>query len=59
MTYSAVTIEGGLIPSDLLDRIATGDAAGQRPQDFGAEHARDLTDRIQRAFSDAGTRLAM
>jgi len=53
MAYASVAVEGGLFPSDLLDRIATGDAEGQRPADFGLDGARRLVDEIQSAFSDA------
>ena len=53
MGYTAVTVEGGLFPSDLLDRIATGKAEGQRPGDFGLDGSRQLVDEIQSAFSDA------
>lgn len=53
MAYAAVTVEGGLFPSDLLDRIATGEAEGQRPADFRLDGSRRLVDEIQSAFSDA------
>lgn len=53
MAYTAVTVEGGLFPSDLLDRIAAGEAEGQRPADFGLDGSRRLVDEIQSAFSDA------
>lgn len=53
MGYVAVTVEGGLFPSDLLDRIATGQADGRRPQDFGLSPSRRLSDEIQGTFSDA------
>jgi hypothetical protein len=47
----AISIEGGLLPADLLDQIADGTATGQRPADFGLEGGR-LADVIQAAFSD-------
>ena len=50
MSYAAVTIEGGLFPADLMDRVATGEGPGQRPADFGVEGR--LPDEIQSAFSD-------
>ncbi|TET98583.1 MAG: hypothetical protein E3J29_03510, partial [Dehalococcoidia bacterium] len=53
MAYVAVAVEGGLFPSDLLDRIATGQADGRRPQDFGLSPSRRLSDEIQGTFSDA------
>ena len=31
MRYVAIRSEGGLIPYDLLDKIASEDAAGQKP----------------------------
>ncbi|GIW10810.1 MAG: hypothetical protein KatS3mg061_1867 [Dehalococcoidia bacterium] len=51
MVYTAITVEGGLFPSDLLDRVATGEGPGQAPKDFGFEGSR-LSDEIQSAFSD-------
>jgi len=55
MAYTAIRIEGGLVPADLLDAIATGDAAGQRQEDFGLPPATRLTDAMQLAFSDIRT----
>lgn len=52
MAYASITVEGGLFPADLLDKIASGDAPGQRPADFSLEGAR-LADEMQSAFSDA------
>jgi hypothetical protein len=53
MAYLAITIEGGLIASDLVEQIAATpqDVPGQRPVDFGLD-AR-LSDEIQKAFSEA------
>ena len=53
MRYVAIRSEGGLIPYDLLDKIATDDAAGQKPGDFGLPKGRRLTDEISRVWSDA------
>lgn len=53
MAYTSITVEGGLFPSDLLDRVASGDATGQRVGDFGIDGHRRLADEIQSAFSDA------
>src|SRR5581483_2375860 len=53
MVYTAVIIEGGLFPADLLDRLAEGSAPGQRPEDFGLPASARLSDEIQGAFSDA------
>jgi hypothetical protein len=53
MARLAITIEGGLISSDLVEQTAATpqDVPGQRPSDFGLD-AR-LSDEIQKAFSDA------
>ena len=55
MSYATITVEGGLLPPDLLDRIATDDnsMSGQKPADFGLSAGRRLPDEIQRTFSDA------
>ncbi len=53
MRYVAIRSEGGLIPYDLLDKIANEDAAGQKPGDFGLPKGRRLTDEISRVWSDA------
>ncbi len=52
MAYVAISSEGGLLPVDLLDRVATGDAIGQRADDFGLPAGRRLLDEQQSAFSD-------
>jgi hypothetical protein len=53
MARLAITIEGGLISSDLVEQIAATpqDVPGQRPVDFGLD-AR-LSDEVQKAFSEA------
>jgi hypothetical protein len=53
MPHLAVTVEGGLISSDLLEQIAATaqEVAGQRPADFGLDGR--LSDEIQKAFSEA------
>ena len=55
MAHVAIHIEGGLISSDLLERIAATPESveGQRPGDFGVEGR--LSEEIQSAFSDAAT----
>ncbi len=55
MAYVSISVEGGLFPSDLLDRIAAGDSnlPGQKAADFGLNGTRRLTDEIQSAFSDS------
>lgn len=57
MAYSTVQIEGGFLPADLLDRVATGDVAGQRPADFGLREGSRLADAIQSVFSLARSQL--
>src|SRR5258708_4075763 len=54
MAHVAITIEGGLVSGDLLERIAATPEAvdGQRPSDFGIEGR--LSEEIQSALSDAG-----
>jgi hypothetical protein len=53
MRYVAIRSEGGLIPYDLLDKIASEDAAGQKPGDFGLPKGRRLSDEISRVWADA------
>jgi len=55
MAYTAIQIEGGLFPADLLDAIATGDAPGQSAESFNLPTGTRLTDAIQLAFSDTAT----
>ncbi len=50
-----ISIEGGLLPPDLLDRIAAGEADGQSAAAFGLSGSQRLIDEAQRAFSDART----
>ena len=52
MAYASVTVEGGMFPADLLDRIAAGDGEGQRIADFGLSAGRRLSDEIQATFSE-------
>jgi hypothetical protein len=53
MKYIAIRSEGGLIPYDLLEKIANEDAPGQKATDFGLAKGRRLSDEIQRVWSDA------
>ncbi|NOK64366.1 MAG: SAM-dependent DNA methyltransferase [Chloroflexi bacterium AL-N10] len=53
MSFTTITSEGNLIPADLLEQITQGEADGQRPQDFGLDKSRRLTDEIATAWSDA------
>jgi hypothetical protein len=54
MSRVGITVEGGLLAADLVERIALGDetVAGQKPKDFGIEAGR-LSAEIQAAFSAA------
>src|SRR6516165_9463362 len=53
MSQVGITVEGGLLAADLVERIALGDetVTGQKPKDFGLEAGR-LSAEIQAAFSD-------
>ena len=53
MPYTTIITEGGLLPADVLDAVATEHAAGQRPEDFGLERGRNLSDRIAAAWQAA------
>jgi hypothetical protein len=53
MNFSTIVSEGNLVPADLLQQIADGAAEGQKPEDFGFDRARRLTDEIAAAWSDA------
>lgn len=53
MRYTAIRSEGGLIPDDLLDKIANEEIAGQKAADFGFPKGRHLLDQIQSVWSDA------
>lgn len=53
MKFSCITVEGGLLPVDILEKIAAGDLLGQSAVDFGLDHNRNLLDEMASAFSDA------
>jgi hypothetical protein len=53
MRYVAIRSEGGLLPYDLLDKIAGEDALGQKAFEFGLPKGRRLNDEISRVWSDA------
>ncbi|MCX7985264.1 MAG: restriction endonuclease, partial [Bacteroidetes bacterium] len=53
MKFSCITVEGGLIPVDIFEKIVTGDIFGQNPADFGLDHTRNLLDEMASAFGDA------
>jgi hypothetical protein len=50
MPYTSITTEGGLLPAEILDTVAAAEIAGQRPEDFGLERTRNLSDRISAAW---------
>jgi len=52
-TASALHLEGGLFPVDLIERLAEGDLPGQRPADFGLPSATALSDEIAAVWSEA------
>ena len=53
MANGSISVEGGLFPADLLERIATGDELGQSARDFHIEGGASerLTAAMQAAFS--------
>ncbi|MBX0330198.1 hypothetical protein K2Z83_21240, partial [Oscillochloris sp. ZM17-4] len=53
MPHTTIVTEGGLLPSDILDAVAAGELVGQRPEDFGLERTRNLSDRISAAWQAA------
>ena len=55
MAYPAITVEGGLLSADILDRLGANPdkVPGQTAVDFGIDGVRVL-DEIQTAFSDSG-----
>ncbi len=53
MAYVSIDIEGGFLPADLIDRIASGQQVeGQQPKDFGLGPNSRISDEVQGAFSD-------
>ena len=53
MANGSISVEGGLFPADLLERIVTGDEQGQGARDFHIEggSSERLTTAMQAAFS--------
>ena len=53
MANGSISVEGGLFPADLLERIATGDEQGQSAKDFRIDGGASerLTAAMQAAFS--------
>jgi hypothetical protein len=52
-SYPSIRIEGGLLGPELLDQIVAADVQGQKPENFGLEARRNLTDEIAATFADA------
>ncbi len=50
MSYASISIEGGIFPPDLLDRLANAELPGQSASDFGLDGRRIMTE-LQAAFS--------
>lgn len=50
---TTVKVAGGLLPTQLLDRVASGDATliGNRPADYHADSATELNQQINRAWT--------
>jgi hypothetical protein len=46
MTFARIHTEGGLIPTDTLEEIAGGEAAGQQVSDFRPSRTTRLTEKI-------------
>lgn len=55
----AIRLEGGLFSPDILEALEQGSLKGQKPQDFGLEPRRNLTDEIAAAFADARDQWAL
>lgn len=53
IAFPSIHIEGGLIPSDLVEQIATGDFSGQSPEHFLLDPYTRLSDEIAGAWADA------
>ncbi|MCL5670896.1 MAG: hypothetical protein M1423_06330, partial [Acidobacteria bacterium] len=53
MSYFAIRSEGGLLPLDILERLAREELPGQKARDFGLAKGRRLGDEIAGAWSDA------
>jgi len=55
MAYTSISVEGGLFPVELLDRIARGDSTvpGQKSEHFNLKSTARISDETQSAFSAA------
>lgn len=52
-SFPAIRIEGGLFGSEFLEQLFAGGLPGQKPQDFGLDGKRNLTDEVAAVFADA------
>ncbi|MEJ5276424.1 MAG: hypothetical protein WHU94_10985, partial [Thermogemmata sp.] len=48
-----IQLEGGILGPDILERLAEGNHAGQRPSDFGLPTNRSLLDEVAAIYRDA------
>jgi len=51
--FPSLRLEGGLLSPDILEQIFNGEIDGLKPEHFGLDKRRSLTDEIARVFSDA------
>lgn len=51
--FPSLRLEGGLLSPDILEQIFNGEIDGLKPEHFGLDKRRSLTDEISRVFSDA------
>ncbi|MBC7252701.1 MAG: N-6 DNA methylase [Actinobacteria bacterium] len=51
--FESLRVEGGLLSPDLIDRIADGEAPGQKPADFGLPPKAAFIDEISEAWGAA------
>lgn len=51
--FESLRVEGGLIAPDLIDRIADGEAPGQKPTDFGLSSKSNFIDEVSEAWGAA------
>ena len=53
MNYSAITIQGNILSSEILEKIRTEDIRFQKPVDFGFAPGVSLRDEINMAWNQA------
>uniref|UniRef100_UPI00258041F4 Eco57I restriction-modification methylase domain-containing protein n=1 Tax=Candidatus Solincola tengchongensis TaxID=2900693 RepID=UPI00258041F4 len=51
--FPSLRVEGGLISSDLIDRLADGEVPGQRPGDFGLPERASFIDEVSEVWGAA------